>query len=94
MDTFIAIAAGIVGGLIGAIPFVVARRRLKARMKKDALGGIIMGVGATVVSFVILVVAIALCNLIFKDYLLPFAISAVAVFLLAMIVYTATLMRK
>ena len=94
MDIFIAIAAGILGGLVGAIPFVVARKRMRTRVEKDALGGIITGVIATAVSFFILIVAIALCNLIFKDYLLPFAISAIAVFLLAMIAYTATLMRK
>jgi len=94
MEIAIAIAVGIVGGLIGAIPFFVARSRVKKRDEKDPLGGIVTGLLATVISFLIMAVEIVLCYVIIRDYLLPFAISAIAVFLLALIVYTATLMRK
>jgi len=94
MDIILAIAAGFTGGLLGAIPFVVARKRMKTNMKTDAMGGIVTGLLATVISFFVIAVVIVLCYFIFGDYLLPFAISAIAVFLLAMIAYTATLMRK
>ena len=94
MDFFIAIAVGVVGGVIGVVPFLVARSRMKARMKKDGVGGVIIGIAATFISFIVMIIEIVLCYLLAKDYLLPFAVSAIAVFLLAMIVYTATLMKK
>ncbi|MCL2529330.1 MAG: hypothetical protein FWE41_03245 [Coriobacteriia bacterium] len=90
----IAVIAGLAGGLIGCIPFVVVHRRMKKGVKKDALGAIIPGLLATMISFLIMTVEIVICFFINSDYLLPFAISAIAVFLLAMIVFTATLMRK
>jgi len=96
VDTGIVIAAliGILGGSIGCIPFFVVHRRMKKRPKKDVMGGIITGLLATIISFLIMTVEIVLCFFINSDYLLPFAISAIAVFILAMIVFTATLMRK
>jgi len=94
VDLPVPIIVGVIGGLVGVIPFLVARRRMKARMKKDALGGVITGVAATAISFLLMAAQIVFCYLVFRDYLLPFAISAIAVFILAMGVYTATLMRK
>jgi len=94
MQTVIAALVGIAGGLVGAIPFIVVRPRMKARMKKEGLGGIVTGLLATMISFLIMTVEIVLCFFIISDYLLPFAISAIAVFMLAMIVFTVTLMRK
>lgn len=76
------------------IPFVVARTRIKARLKKDGVGSIITGMAATLISFVIMAVEIVLSAIFAKDYLLPFAVSAIVVFLIAMGAYTATLMRK
>jgi len=94
LDTFIAILVGIADGLLGAIPFFVVRSRIKARMKNDGTGGIVIGIAATMVSFLIIAAGIVLCYLITRDSLLPFAISAITVFFLALIVYTATLVRK
>lgn len=94
MEIAIAIALGVVGGFIGIIPFFVARSRMKARMKKDGMGGIAIGMAATVISFVVMVVEFVLCYLLAASYLLPFAISAIVVFLLGMGAYTATLMRR
>jgi len=96
VDTAILIAAliGVAGGCLGAVPFFVVRPRMKKRMKTDGVGGIITGVFATMISFLIMAAQIVACFFINSDYLLPFAISAIAVFLLAMILFTATLMRK
>ena len=94
MDIFIAVVIGVVAGFVGVIPFLVARSRMKARMKKDGTGGIVIGLAANLVSFLVMAVCIVLCFLFAKDYLLPFAASAIAVFLFAMGTYTATLMRK
>jgi len=94
LDIIIAIVVGVAGGVIGVIPFLVARSRMKARMKKDGVGGVMIGIAATFISFIVMIIEIVLCYLLAKDYLLPFAVSAIAVFLLAMIVYTATLMKK
>ena len=94
MKILAAILIGIIGGLVGAVPFVVARSRVKARLQKDGVGSIIIGLGATLISFFVLLAEILLCFLVVKDYLLPFAMSAIVVFILAMGVYTVTLMRK
>ncbi len=94
METFTAIALGIAGGLIGIVPFFVARSKIKKRLKTDGVGSIIAGMAATMISFFIMIAEIVICNIFFKEHLLSFAISAIVVFLLAMGVYTATLMRR
>ncbi len=58
------------------------------------MGSIITGMAATMISFLVMIVEIVCCNILFKEYLLSFAISAIVIFLLAMGVYTATLMRR
>jgi hypothetical protein len=94
MDILIAVALGVVGGVVGVIPFFFARRRIKARLKRDGVGSIATGMAATLVSFAVMVVEMVFCYLLAADYLLPFAISAIVVFLLAMGGYTALLMRR
>ena len=94
MDFFIAIALGIVGGIVGIVPFLVARSRIKAKLKKDGTGSIIIGMAAIIISFVIMIVEILVFSLFDPENLLPFAISAIIVFLLAIGAYTATLMRR
>ena len=94
MNLFLAIGLGIAGGILGVIPFIVARSRIKARLKKDGVGSIVTGMAAVCISTLIMVIEIVLFHFIVGDYLLPFAISAIAVFLLAMGAYTATLMKR
>lgn len=94
LNTIIAVIAGVIGGLLGAVPFYAARKKAKAKLKTDGVGGIMIGLVATVVSFLIMVVELVICSLVARDYLLPFAISVIVVFILAMAVYTAILMRK
>lgn len=94
MDVALAIVLGCVGGMLGFAPFLVARSRIKARLKTDGMGSIIAGMAAVMASFFVLLVEIVLCRLIDGDYLLPFAVSAIGFFLLAMTLYTVTLMRK
>ena len=94
MSVLIAILLGLVAGLIGAVPFVVARARIKKRLRTDGTGSILTGMVAAFVSFLVMALEIFLCFFIARDYLLPFTISAIVVFLLAMGAYTATLMRK
>jgi uncharacterized membrane protein YbhN (UPF0104 family) len=94
VDIALAIILGVAGGALGALPFLVARRRMKAKMKTDGVGGITNGLVATLVSFALMVLLLAICYLIAKDYLLPFAISTIVVFIFAMVLYTATLMRR
>ena len=94
MSTAIAIALGVVGGLIGAIPFYAARKKAKERLKTDGMGGIFIGLVATMISFAVMVILFFVCFLIARDYLLPFALSALVVFMLAMVAYTVILMRK
>jgi hypothetical protein len=90
----IAIAVGVVGGLIGAVPFVVARARIKERLKKDGAASIATAMVATLISFLIMAIELTFCFLFAREYLLPFAISAIVVFMLAMGVYTVKLMRQ
>ena len=94
MEIFIAIGIGIGGGLIGFIPFLVARSRVKANLKKDGMGSILTGMIAVFASFIIMAGELFLAFLFAREHLLPFAMSAIAIFLLAISVYTATLMRR
>lgn len=94
MNLFAALGIGVLAGIVGVVPFFVARRRIKARMKKDGVGSIITGMVAVLISFAIMVVEILIFNLFAADYLLPFAICAIVVFLLAIGAFTATLMRR
>lgn len=94
VETVTAVCIGILGGVVGAAPFLVSRRRMKARMKTDGMGGIATGMAATLISFLIMIAEIIICMLLAREYLLPFSISAITVFLLAMLVYTATLFRR
>lgn len=95
MEEFVlAIALGGVGGIIGFAPFLVARSRIKARLKSDGTGSIVMGLAAVFISFFIMILEIVLCRLLVQEYFLPFCFSAIVVFLLAVGVYVATLMRR
>lgn len=94
MDFLPAVLIGIVCGALGFTPFLVARRQMKARLKSDGLGSIAVGMVAVFVSFVVMAVEIVLCAVCARAYILPFSISVIVVFLLAMIVYTTLLMRK
>lgn len=94
MEIIGAVLVGIAGGIVGIVPFLVARSRIKARMKKDGIGGIAIGMVATFVSFVIMATEIVLCALLAPAYLLPYSISILVIFILAMGAYTAILMRR
>ncbi|MDR2671843.1 MAG: hypothetical protein LBC35_00805 [Coriobacteriales bacterium] len=94
LDIAIAVIVGILGGALGIVPFVVARARIRAKMRKDGTAGIITGMAATLISFVVMAAEIVVCRLLAASYLLPFSISAVAFFIIAMMVYTATLVRR
>ena len=94
MNLFLALALGVVGGIVGVIPFLVARGRIKAKLKEDGIGSIIVGMIAIMISFVIMVVEIILFNFIAPEHLLPFAITTIVVFVLAVGIYTATMMRR
>ncbi|MDR1358992.1 MAG: hypothetical protein LBJ48_06555 [Coriobacteriales bacterium] len=94
MDIVPAVLIGIIGGIVGVVPFFVARSHMKARLKKDGISSIALGMVATIVSFALMVIEIVLCFILANNYLLPFALSAILVFVLAIGVYTVTLMRR
>ncbi|MDR1088039.1 MAG: hypothetical protein LBL23_01995 [Coriobacteriales bacterium] len=94
MDIVPAILIGIIGGIVGVVPFFVARSSMKKRLKKDGIGSIALGMVATIVSFALMVIEIVLCFILANSYLLPFALSAILVFVLAIGIYTVTLMRR
>ncbi len=94
MEIILAILTGIAGGIVGVIPFMIARARIKAKMKKDGIGGIAIGMVAAFISFILLAAEIVLCHLLAAEYLLPYSISSIVIFLLAMGAYTAILMRR
>ena len=93
-NILIAIGIGIVGGFIGFIPFLVARSRMRASMKKGGGSSIIAGLVAMLVSFVILAIQILICRLLAVDYFVPFSITVIVIFLVAMGIYVAMLMRR
>jgi thiamine transporter ThiT len=94
MEFTLAIIAGIIAGFIGMLPFLVAHARIKEKMRTDGMAGIATGMIATLISFVILIALLVTCRLLAADYLLPFSLVAIAVFISAMVVYTARLVRR
>jgi hypothetical protein len=94
VELVLAIIVGIVGGFVGSLPFIITRTRLEKRLPSDASGSIIVGMVATFVSFVIMGIEIFLCWLVARVYLLPFALVAIAVFIIVMLGYTMLLVRR
>ncbi|MDR3136664.1 MAG: hypothetical protein LBU07_04525 [Coriobacteriales bacterium] len=94
MDMALAIITGFVGGVIGVTPFWFAYRVMRDQMGTGGLPGIGLGVMAMVTSFILMAIEIVICRLLAATYLLPFSISAIGFFIVAMLVYTATLMRR
>jgi hypothetical protein len=96
MEVALAILAGVAAGGLGAAPpLVVVRglRKMAAQSDVDGAGLIVRGMVAILLSFVILGVCIALCFFIASAYLLFFALTAILVFILCVIVYTAALSK-
>jgi drug/metabolite transporter (DMT)-like permease len=87
-------ACGLIAGLLGAAPFVFANRLVRKKEKFQDSSMIIVGLGAMMVSFLIIVAAMLACFFIARSLFIPFAGVCFAVFLATMIVYGVRLLSK
>ena len=94
MGLFHPILLGIAGGLIGIVPFIIVRRRIKSRLKNEGNGSFVAAFAAIIASFILMLLVIIIWSLFFKETTPLFAIVVVITFLLGIGVYTATLLRR
>jgi hypothetical protein len=87
MQIALSIILGVVGGVVGFLPFLLFKGQLRRTLPTDAGKGIIIGLGLTFASLIIMVVEFVLCRFVFHGHLLFFAIPAIVVFLVSVVVY-------
>lgn len=94
MALFLTILLGVVSGLVGIVPFIIARRRIKSKFKSEGKGSFVAAFTAIIVSFILMLLEIVIWHFLVKEATSLFAIVLVVTFLLGMGAFTATLMRR
>ena len=83
----LAIALGIVVGAAGYVPYVFAKRQSRNTDPSKPLGYTGWFFFAILVSFVVLFAGIAVCAMVAREFVLPFAIAEVAALFALVIVF-------
>ena len=96
METAIAIITGIPAAAVGFVPFLLLRFWIRSKLRSGSLDslGIALGMVAALISFALMAAEIVTCRLLAANYLLPFSISAIVFFVLAMLFCAATIIRR
>lgn len=87
-------ACGLAAGLLGSIPFVFANRLVRKKKEFQDSSMVIVGLGAMLVSFLIILAAMLACFFIARNLFIPFAGVCFVVFLATMITYGVRLLVK
>ena len=85
---------GGLSGLIGFLPFLLLGTVIRQRFIEKGEGALKLAFLVPLISFVPMVLAMLLCWWLAADYMLVFAFTGIAVFLLVTVVYTAMQVKR
>ena len=94
MSIFIAIIVGALIGVAGFIPTFKLAGHARKMMVTNNIGSLGLLLLSFVLSFIVMLIAIALCNHFAKDVLLPFVLALVLGLIITAIVYGIRSNRK
>ena len=89
----LAVVIGIVVGLLSCAPYKLGLSRQRTISAKSNLGYMGWFFISVLLSFVILLVSILVCVVVAREFLLPFAIAAIAVMVIGVVVVSIILPR-
>ena len=81
------IIAGIVAGFIGFVPLLVAHSVFRKKFSADIMQLALYALAGVCVSLVILIIELLICAKVAHDFVMPFGLAEIAVFLVATSVY-------
>ena len=84
----LAIVCGCVIGILSCAPFAFARKKARGVNPTNSTGLLSWFLAATVLSFIILALAMLVCKLVAQDVFLPFSLTSIAVFVIGVIVFS------
>lgn len=87
-------ALGGLSGLVGFLPFLLVGGVIRRRFVEQGEGALKLAFLVPLISFLPMVLAMALCWWLAPSYLLAFAVTGIVVFLLATVVYTARQVKR
>ena len=82
-----AILVGVLAGVVGFAPYLIAGRLIRRSAKAGGAGQAITLIGAFVLSFAVLAIAVVICVNISRDMALPFALAEVGTLLVATAIF-------
>lgn len=83
----VAIATGIIAGLIGFLPLFGALRLARRSTSTSALSAGMFGLGGSCISLIVLAVALIACAVLDRGSVLPFGIAEMATIIVVTSVY-------
>jgi len=87
-------ALGCVAGIIGFLPYLLLSDVARRKFVEGGRGALMYTMLALVLSFVLMIAAIAICWYVAFSYLVIFAATCVAVFLILTIVYMVIRLKR
>lgn len=93
----IAIAVGILAGIVGFIPMFVTLRLSRRSASLSAMSAGLYGLAGVFVSLIVVAVALILCAVIARDMILPFGIAEIVALIVttsAYVVYKNVLAKR
>lgn len=90
----VAIIAGVLIGAVCCVPFVVARKKIRTVNPTNSAGLLGWFLMAIALSFVILAAAMIACRFLMQSAFLPFALSSIATFVVAVIVFGLVVSKR
>jgi drug/metabolite transporter (DMT)-like permease len=89
----LAVALGVVAGLLGCAPYLLVDRRIRAKAGNQGARSILLGFLGVAVSTVVMAVLIVAIRFLMPEQVLLFAMVCIGSFLVCMIIYVVSLFR-